>query len=321
MKEYGGYIELDAYTGKPYYEGLLLLNCGRSCLKVLIQEKKIHKIYLPYFLCDCIRKTCELYGVTYEYYSIFPNFMPDFDKKLRDGEWIYIVNYYGQLSDDLLLAFKQRYQRIILDNVQDFFRKPLDGIDTLYSLRKYFGLADGAYLSTDLTDCPQYDLDTSYMRMNFLLGRFEERASDFYLEYVKNNEFFDHEPVKEMSLLTRNLLRAIDYQYVKNVRTQNYIYVHNRLGKWNKLTLKISDGAFAYPFLVEKGALLRKKMQEIKVYIPTLWPDVLMICKEDSLEYQFAMHILPLPVDQRYTLEDMKYICDSVEEAMFAINI
>ena len=44
MKEYGGYIELDRYTGSEYYSDLVSLNCGRSCLRYLIEAKNIKKI-------------------------------------------------------------------------------------------------------------------------------------------------------------------------------------------------------------------------------------------------------------------------------------
>ena len=36
MKEIGGYIELDTYTGREYHEGALALNSGRNALIYLI---------------------------------------------------------------------------------------------------------------------------------------------------------------------------------------------------------------------------------------------------------------------------------------------
>jgi len=53
-----------------------------------------------------------------------------------------------------------------------------------------------------------------------------------------------------------------------------------------------------YPFYCKKGAVVRKTLQASKIYIPTLWPDVFDICSFDSLEYDYAISILPLPVDQ-----------------------
>ena len=67
-----------------------------------------------------------------------------------------------------------------------------------------------------------------------------------------------------------------------------------------------------YPLYIENGAAVRKQLQQIRIYIPTLWPDVFEICDETDLDYDMAMSILPLPVDQRYDEDDMKYIYTEV---------
>ena len=41
-------------------------------------------------------------------------------------------------------------KNVIIDNVQAYFQRPIEGFDTLYSCRKYFGVPDGAVLYTDL---------------------------------------------------------------------------------------------------------------------------------------------------------------------------
>ena len=51
---------------------------------------------------------------------------------------------------------------------------------------------------------------------------------------------------------------------------------------------------------------------EKRIYIPTLWPNVLQECPIDSLEYQYATDILPIPVDQRYDVGDMETIVDEI---------
>jgi len=67
-----------------------------------------------------------------------------------------------------------------------------------------------------------------------------------------------------------------------------------------------------YPFYVDNGSEARKRLQDIKVYIPTLWPDVFDVCAEDELEYHMARNILPLPIDQRYDTDDMHYLINEV---------
>jgi hypothetical protein len=189
---------------------------------------------------------------------------------------------------------------------------PLSGVDTLYTCRKFFGVADGAFLYTDSKLDEELPLDESFERMHFLLGRFDRTASEFYSENVANNDLFETEPIKKMSKLTDNLLHAIDYSFVKERRTENFRLYAEKLGKINQLKLREVEGAFAYPLLVENGAEIRKKLQQQKIYIPTLWPNVVEEMQENSLEYGLAKDILPLPVDQRYGEEDMMEIINSI---------
>ena len=97
-------------------------------------------------------------------------------------------------------------------------------------------------------------------------------------------------------------------------RTQNYDYLYERLGDMNRLNLKKIEGAFAYPLFIENGSQIRKKLIAQKIYIPTLWPNVLSDMGFESLEYQYANDILPLPCDQRYGFDDMQRICEVLKQ-------
>ena len=236
---------------------------------------------------------------------IVPN--ADFSK-----DWIYLVNYYGQLSNEKIAEFSESIPNLIVDNVQAFFQQPVAHVLTIYNCRKFFGVADGAYLYSDKILNTKYELDSSYNRMDFLLGRFESSASEFYSKYAANNELFDNEPIKRMSLLTENIMQSVDYEHIKIQRIENFAYFHEQYKTINKLNLKIPTGAFAYPLYIENGAEIRKKLQQEKIYVPTLWPDVFDICKESDLEYDYAKNILPLPVDQRYGIEEETYIKERI---------
>lgn len=61
---------------------------------------------------------------------------------------------------------------------------PVEGVDTIYTCRKYFGVSDGAFLYTDTKPQRNLPQDESYDRMHFLMGRYERSASEFYNEYV-----------------------------------------------------------------------------------------------------------------------------------------
>lgn len=306
MKEIGGYIELDTYTGGMLHDEGIKLNCGRNALAYIIKAKNIKKLWMPRFMCDSCDRVLSDNQVNVEYYSIGLDFKPVI--KNWDG-WLYLVNFYGQLTNDYITTLGDR---IIVDNAQAYFQDPILGIDTLYTCRKFFGVADGAILYTDKY-IEVEEQDESFERMHFLLGRYERSASEFYTEYVDNNHFFRNEPIKRMSKLTENLLHGIDYEMIREKRTQNFAYLHEKLHSLNKLNLLATDGSFMYPLYIENGAEVRKQLQAKKIFIPILWPAVFNLCEENELEYDMAKNILPIPVDQRYGIEDMKYIAREIQ--------
>jgi hypothetical protein len=312
MKEIGGYFGLDQLVNNEYHKDLLALNTGRNALLYLLKAKNIQKLYIPYYLCNSISYMLEKQEFDFEYYHIDAEFMPIFNKKLCENNYLYIVNYYGQLANDKVICLKQKYGNIILDNTHAFFQKPIDGIDTIYSCRKFFGVPDGAYLSTDSVLDEELEVDISKDRMIHILGRFEGSASDYYSRFQENDASFKYEPLKYMSKLTKNILGAIDYDKAKKIRNDNYAYLDRKLKKVNKLQLINPEGAFTYPLYLENGIEIRKKLAAKEIYIPTLWPNVLEDTQESGLEYDYAANILPLPCDQRYGKDDMRNVIEVV---------
>lgn len=308
MKEIGGYIELDTCRHDMLHEDAILLNCGRNALAYLLEARSIKKLYLPYFLCDSVANVCKKYGVEVAFYHIGENWLPK-DLVIDEDTWLYIVNFYGQITREDLARLAAAYRNIIIDNAQAYFDAHLANVDTLYTCRKFFGVSDGAVLYTNSKLERSLEIDESFNRIHYVLGRYERTASEFYEEAAQNNDIFDNEEIKEMSKLTKNLLRSIDYEYVKQIRTNNFAYLHEKLRTVNKLNVHLIEGAFMYPLLIDDGMKIRKQLQQMKIYIPTLWPNVLKECEPDTLEYKFAADILPLPIDQRYGIEDMEYIC------------
>ena len=315
MKEIGGYIELDAGDRPLLHEGALALNCGRNALAWLLHARGIKKLWIPRLICDSVTGVCDREGVPRAFYGIGPDLRPAEEVVLGEGEWFYFVNYYSLFGNDEIAAAAARFGgRVVVDNAQSYFQPPLPGVDTLYTCRKYFGVADGAFLYSDAPgERDALPLDESFDRMRFLLGRVERPASEFYAEYVANNARFAAESVKRMSRLTRQLLHGIDYDRAREVRERNYAILHARLGGLNGLALPNAPGTFMYPLLLDHGAAVRKRLQARRIYVPTLWPAVSGWCGEDAAESRLARDILPLPIDQRYGPEDMESLAEAVQ--------
>lgn len=318
--EIGGYYEFENFHGEMLHNDGIKLNLGRNALAYLIEARNIKRILMPYFMCDSCDSVIKKYNIEKRYYSIDSNFYP-ININLKEGEWLYVVNYYGQLSEMIIKNLKKIYKRIIVDNTQAYFMEPVDGVDTIYSCRKFFGVPDGAILYTDGKLERDLSLDYSYNRMEALLGRYEKDASDFYTVFCQQEKKYDFVPICRMSRLTENLLKGINYERIRNDRTENFVRLHEYFENMNKLELNVPSGAYAYPLLVENGKFIRKKLQEKKIYIPCLWPNVLSICQKSSTEFCFANDILPLPVDQRYGLKEIQFMEQTIQRIMENLDV
>ena len=309
FREIGGYLELECNRLPLLHEGALALNCGRNALRYLIEQRQIRALLLPSFLCETVKSVCG--DIACRYYSVGPDFLPQFPEP-AEGEWLYVVNYYGQLSPACLTELRQRFPRLIVDNAQAYFEPPLPETDTLYTCRKFFGVPDGAFL---YTDAPSRTLerDESYEHMRHILGRFERSGREFYAESSENNDRFYSEPVKAMSRLTDNLLRGIDYAFVEQRRRENFRTLASLLGEYNLLSVREVPGPFVYPLMLENGMALKKRLAAENIYVPTLWPELLQSFPSGSTERRLAEDILPLPVDQRYSAEDMRYLASKIK--------
>ena len=76
----------------------------------------------------------------------------------------------------------------------------------------------------------------------------------------------------------------------------------------------IPEGPFAYPYFHVNGMELRRRLAAKKIFVPTYWKNIIENCEKNSLEYIWAADVLPLPCDQRYGAEDMKYMAAVVRE-------
>lgn len=313
--EIGGYFELERFSGQEYYPGLHKLNLGRTALLWLAQKRNYRKIYLPVFLCESVTEVCQRNGIQTESYVLDADLNVLLPKRrLADSECLYLVNYYGQLTDEKILYYKNIYGNVIVDHTHAFFQRPLGGIDTLYSCRKFWGVSDGAYVLAEGLDTSDLLQDRSNDRMTHILGRFEENAGRYYQAMLENAAQYEEAGIRRMSYLTENLLHAVDYEDGRQKRNQNYRRLSELLPSANVFNRVIPDGPFAYPFYHKNGLELRRWLAGHKIFVPTYWKNILENCSTDSMEYDWAANVLPLPCDQRYGNEEMEYIAARIRE-------
>lgn len=309
MNAIGGYFDLELNNRNEYHSKAIRLNTGRNAFEYILKTKKYNKIYLPYYTCNVLLEPIIKLNLLYDFYFIDENFEPIFNlSNLQDDECFLYTNYFG-LKDDFICSIEKNVSNLIIDNAQAFYTKPVKEIDTFYSPRKFFGVSDGAYLYTNKPMETELNQDISYTRFEHLLRRSDLNAEDGYLFFVKNEQLLCNMPILKMSNLTRKILNSIDYHNVAFRRRENYSYFHNVLKDLNQINFELNSNQvpMVYPFYTD-DMNLRKRLNENRVYTAQYWSKILDYLGTEYLEYKFAANIIHLPIDQRYSENDLEKI-------------
>ena len=313
MDAIGGYFSLELPLREEYHKDAIRLNTGRNCLEYILRARSYKKVYVPYYTCEAVMESINKLGIPYEFYYIDVHFEIRDRFTLKADESLLYTNYFG-LKQRYVEKLVEKYgPRLIVDNTQAFYAKPIAGFDTFYTCRKFFGVPDGAYLYTDKVLNEVFEQDKSYDRMSHLLKRIDLTAEEGFVDFRKVDDGLDNQPIRRMSKLTQRIMQSIDYEVVAKKRRENYLILHELLGEDNNFQLTLDDDAvpMVYPFLaLNKG--LREKLIENKVFVARYWPNVLEWTTKDDIEYLFAYQMQPLPIDQRYREGDMNRIIDII---------
>lgn len=313
MEPIGGYFSLELPLHGIYHSRALALNTGRNCLEYILRVREYRKVYIPYYTCDVLLEPFDKLGVVYEFYHINEALEIADQFVLQRGEALLCTNYFGLKQRYIEKLASQYGKQLIVDNTQAFYSKPIDGIDTFYTCRKFFGVPDGAYLYTDKLLNIELEQDQSFERMLSLTKRIDLSPEEGYQDFHSISKSFVGQPIKRMSKLTQRMMQGIDYEAAAQRRRANYQLFHETLGKENNIVLPLEDDTvpMVYPFLAPVKEL-REKLIENKVYVARYWPNVLDWTSKDDIEYLLAYQMQPLPVDQRYGEEDMDCILNII---------
>ncbi|MBR9857169.1 MAG: hypothetical protein GYB38_05610 [Gammaproteobacteria bacterium] len=307
----GGYQELEL----PFFYAIaaremIKTNSARSAIKLVLSSAEARKIWLPAYTCDAVVEAVNDVGVTIEFYKVNSSFDVDPELQLKAGEFILTVDYFG-LCGEAVNRSRSRFghNKMIVDCSQAYFAKPVESLATIYSPRKFFGLPDGGllYSKDPRIKQPSKRDESSESRMAHLISRLTNSPEKAYQQYIEAEQAISNLPVQGMSFLTERLLQSVDYKRARTTRARNALYLHERLGQYNKLNLEIDEtvAPLCYPFLPSVETASKAALISQRIFIPTYWPEVLERVEEGSFEWDLVTNGLFLPCDQRYNEDDM----------------
>lgn len=317
----GGFfgLELPEYGNFPqWHPGRgAAVNSGRRALEyILLHLGNVRRVHVPFYTCRTVLEPLERLRVPMVFYRIDERLELERLPELDEGECLLYTNYFG-IKEKYVDLLASRYGgRLIVDNALALYSAPRSGTAALYSPRKFSGLPDGgiAVMGEGAPLPEPEERDESLPDAAFLLEWLEHGPEGACDACERNEERLRNAPLKRMSRLTERLIRGIDYERARLRRMENFRFLHERLGPLNRLSVRLDSvsGPFCYPFWTAFPEL-RNVLVDEHILIPMLWPEVLEEAPACSLERKLALHLLPLPVDQRCGPQEMERMARTVE--------
>ena len=338
-------------SGGPAFEapGTVFLASGRDALHWIIRSLGLPpgaQVLLPAYLCEDVLKPFLSFGMKVEFYGLTSGLQldqADLAKKISsDTRVLLYIHYFGfpfDATPDLLGEF--RSQTIVIEDSSHAFLSQLDHLrlesDVQFaSLRKLLPVLDGAIVNSRegaLTDIvpSRTRISIGYLAAVALRGAgamlkslwlrrpgvFPKRA--FRRLFSWSGKLLDRYPrPAPMSALSRHLLDRMDVEGVIRTRRRNFQYLLEGLASGvepRPLYQMLPEGVcpLGFPVLAEDRDELARRLIEHGVYPPVHWKLPPAVRRDEFPEaWAVSDHILTIPIDQRYDLDDMARVLDLI---------
>ena len=332
-----GKLKVEQFQKSQY-----LATC-RSAIDVVLKSKFwTNKVALiPGFTCHAVLEPFLRNGFEVISYDINKDLSTNREQfleviKNHNPDVILVHDYFGFPTNEVLREKEVKSViaaesiEVIIDKTQSMFSNIPDySVDykCVGSIRKWLEIPDGAFLCGVSIDG---DLEEDNEMLHAM-----KKAMNYKCQYISNGTgnkdtllglyreaemILDNERLAyTMSSLARYLFNKCDFEQLKFRRQSNYQYLLNQLISYNFFEIplsKLNDSIvpFYFPIFVKKG---RKEFQNYlakrDIYATIIWgcPEYLKDKISDTCRRIYD-EILCIPCDQRYTTDDMKYICDVV---------
>lgn len=231
---------------------------------------------------------------------------------LTADDAILLVNYFGVRRPDIENWMKTGV-KLIIDNCQAFYSEPVmsENVLNFYSFKKDFGTPDGAFVIGSHVQNYNLPQEDGLSKCDYLLGSLVEGTDKWYKRKKEVDEEIASDKL-QASVITRMMIKSIDYEDVRNKRVANFKLYEQAFGADNLIKSDPDSVPYLYP--LNFGIDIKKELIEHKIFVPTLWADTLEDKYIETDEYLLSKNTLFMPIDQRYDEKDIRYIIDIVKQ-------
>lgn len=306
---------------------ILLFN-ARSAIKLIVDQLKPRRVWLPSYLCPTILTAIDANISDIKYYPLNEHLIvisDDFLPEIQPNDLFICIDYFGfQFEQSVLEEVDQSGCKILRDCSQALFfdfQKDIISDYHVFSPRKFLGVPDGGILYTK----NKGELSTNYLTppdeqavANLLQAVILRREFDIYgenrdwYEFFKKGESFLKPSYSSMSDLSRTLLKfGFNYETIRNQRRKNYLDLAMKLSHLALFPSLPEDVVpLGFPIVLPNRDDIRIRLYEFDIYPPIHW-DISKAVPTMFIEsHKLAKHIMTLPCDQRYDEEDTSFMAD-----------
>lgn len=333
------------------YKDYILLFSGRTALDYILNDiennKSIKSAYLPSYCCDSLLAAFIERDIKLYFYEVTLNkgnsFFECKIEKNIECDILITTNYFGfytYINTDTILYYKERNTIIISDDTHSFLSKDImfDYVDYSFaSIRKWFNVVSGgvAYKKNDFfqgketlkNDYYPIKYKAMQLKQNFIDGDISIDKSEFMSLYKEFNDrlnldyrFYNMDDISIRILTNQNIKDIIK----KRIDNSCYIIDNLRYSKIIKFVNKeITEN---YVPLFVPIIINSKYRNELKVflinhsiYCPIHWPKPNII--DSKLSPDLYNGEISIICDQRYSIDEMKYITDTINKFEKTQNI
>ncbi len=321
--------EVSQFPGFLQGNPILLFN-ARSGIKLVLDQLKPARIWLPSYLCPTIISAVDQAQVKIKFYEVDASLKvasTTFLSDLEPKDLFLCIDYFGfPFDQDLLQQVKSKECHILRDCSQAlFFDWQLDSISDfhLFSPRKFLGVPDGGILQmAEKSQLPQPELcepdvvtlslliKAMIFRRDFDLNGNEQRWYDLF----KQGESQFKPLYSSMSDLTKVLLKdGFNYEAIMNQRRKNYLVLLENIS-WIALFDDLADEVvpLGFPIRIPNRDAFQKKLFASKIFPPIHWDISRVVPSEFTQSHRLSNEILTIPCDQRYDEQDMEFISTTI---------
>jgi len=299
-----------------------LTNSGRSSLRLIIESAQLRnkRVLLPNFLCEVIIDVLQEYQVAFDFYKVDKHFQFELPSDLDNFDALYLIKYFGHVSDSFNQSISTFEGSIIVDDVFSPYPHILERQGLWFSfnsLRKISAVADFSllYSNSPLSAVNKESLDKfaslkyqakhhKYDYLNWQTGN-EQRYLDLFA--LAEDIMDSHRGIFKPS--TASIIEVVDFfARLKNdatTRQANYLLLASLLPE---LVVDIDSKFYSFaPLLLANRDAVRLRLMKHDVFLAVHWPSV------DAVDNALSGSILSVPLDPRYTQDDILQLCGLIK--------